>query len=161
MSPQPAVDSSVQVIPAWIEDVCLSLGLFSEPSLSLLENPRAAICKPNGVQLMDQEQRDKTCILRVNISKNPRAPRWPSSTSPKALTRGEAENFLEWGTFYTGMNWNELTWTCRPVGLCIDEIIEFCLVRPLNSFSRQTRDFFFILLVLCCYRNFTNSHLSD
>lgn len=82
----------------------VSLGLFSEPSLSQLENPRAAICKPNGVQLMDQEQRDKTCILRVNISKNPPAPRWPSSASPKAHTRGETENFLEWGTYYTGMN---------------------------------------------------------
>lgn len=121
-------------------------GLFSESPLSQLENPSAAICKPNGVQLMDQEQRDKTCILRVNISRNPRAPRWPSSTSPRALTRGETENFLEGGTYYTGTNSNELMWTGGPGGLHFDEIMESCLVKPLNSFSRQTRDHCQLLL---------------
>lgn len=134
-------------------------GLFLEPPLSQLENPSAAICKPNGVQWMDQEQRDKTCILRVNISRNPQAPRWSSSTSPRALTRGETENFLEGGIYYTGVNSNELMWTHGLVGLHIDEIMESCLVRPLKSFSRQTRDHF--QLVLTCYRNLTNSYLAD
>lgn len=85
--------------------------------------------------------------LRVNI-RNPQVPRWSSSTSPRALTTGETENFLEGGTYYTGMNSNELMWTRGPVGLHIDEILESCLVRPLNSFSRQTRDHF--QLVLAC-----------
>jgi hypothetical protein len=35
-----------------MEDACMiALGLFSVASLSQLENPGAAICKPNGVQL--------------------------------------------------------------------------------------------------------------
>jgi hypothetical protein len=41
--------------------------------------------------IMYPEQRIKTCILRVNISKNVSALRWSSSTSSSAFSRGEVK----------------------------------------------------------------------
>lgn len=93
------VESLAQGIPAWIEGVCMiSLGLFSEPSLSRLENPRAVICKPNGVQLMDQEQKNKTCILRVNISKTPLHPEGQVQTLQKLSQKEKLK--ISWNVTY-------------------------------------------------------------
>lgn len=123
-------------------------GLFPEPPLSQLENPSTAICKPNGGQWMDQEQRDKTCIWESTLAEILEHPDGQVQPLRELLQQEKLKISWKGGTYYTGMNSNELMWTHGPVGLHIDEILESCLVRPLNSFSRQTRDHF--QLVLAC-----------
>lgn len=111
MNPYPAVDSPAQVVPAWIEDVCRRLWVISRAPIISAGKPSAAICKPNGVQWMDQEQRDKTCIWEstLEILKCPDGQVQPLR---ELLQQGKLK--ISWKGVLTIQEWTQ-TNSCGPV----------------------------------------------